>query len=101
MFKFNKHVKTLQIDLYRKVPKFWDAKKICCNIPKIQTKRPNLWVFCQNNANRIANSEDPDQTVLEHSDLGLHCFLRPICPKNLGSLQYFFFFHCSPLLLVW
>ena len=27
----------------------------------IQTKRPNLRVFCQNDANGIANSEDPDQ----------------------------------------
>ena len=35
----------------------------CCNLPKIQTKRPNLRVFCQKDANGIiANSEDPDQT---------------------------------------
>ena len=26
---------------YRKVPKFSDARKLCCNQPKIQTKRPN------------------------------------------------------------
>ena len=32
--------------IYRKVPKFWDARKLCCNLPKIQTKRPNLMVFC-------------------------------------------------------
>ena len=62
---------------YRKVPKFSDAKKLCCNLPKILTKRPNLKVFCQNDANGIANSEDPDQ----QSDLGLHCLPRPICPK--------------------
>ena len=31
--------------------------------PKIQTKRPNRKVFCQNGANGIANSEDPDQTA--------------------------------------
>ena len=36
--------------VYRKVPKFSDAKKLCCNLPKIQTKRPNLRVFCQNDA---------------------------------------------------
>ena len=47
----------------RKVPKFSDARKHCCNLPKIQTKRPNLRVFCQNDANGIANSEDPDQTA--------------------------------------
>ena len=27
---------------YRKVPKFWDTKNICCNLPKIQTKMSNL-----------------------------------------------------------
>ena len=48
---------------FRKVPKFSDARKLCCNVPKIQTKRPNLRVFCQNGANGIANSEDPDQTA--------------------------------------
>ena len=48
---------------YRKVPKFSDARKLCCNLPKIQTKRPNLRVFCQNDANGMANSEDPDQTA--------------------------------------
>ena len=48
---------------YRKVSKFSDAGKICCNLPKIQTKSPNLQVFCQKDANGIANSEDPDQTA--------------------------------------
>ena len=49
--------------IYRKVPKFSDARKLCCNSPKIQRKRPNLKVFCQKYANEIANSEDPDQTA--------------------------------------
>ena len=40
--------------------KFLDAGKRCCNLPKIQTKSPNLGKFCQNDANGIANSEDPD-----------------------------------------
>ena len=48
---------------YLKVPKFWDPRKLCCNLPKIQTKRPNLVVFCLKDSNGIANSEDPDQTV--------------------------------------
>ena len=48
---------------YREVPKFSDARKLRCNLPKIQTKRPNLRVFCQNDANGIVNSEDPDQTA--------------------------------------
>ena len=62
---------------YRKVPKFSDARKLCCNQPKIQTKRPDLRVIPQKDANGIANSEDPEQ-----SDLGLHCLPRPICPKT-------------------
>ena len=44
-------------ELYRKVPKFPDTRN------KIQTKRPNLKVFHLNDANGIANSEDPDQTA--------------------------------------
>ena len=48
---------------YCKVPKFSDMRKLCCNLPKIQEKRPNLWVFRQKYANGIANSGDPDQTA--------------------------------------
>ena len=34
-------------------------------------------------ADRIANSVDPDQTgPKEQSDLGLHCLPRPIYPKT-------------------
>ena len=51
---------SLSADPYRKVPKFWDARNLCCNLPKIQE---NLWVFCQKDANGIANSEGPDQTA--------------------------------------
>ena len=51
------------INKYRKVPKFSDTKNLCCNLPKIQTKRLNLKIFCQNDANGIANSGDPDQTA--------------------------------------
>ena len=49
--------------IYCKVPKFLDTRKLHCNIPKIQTKRPNLRVFRQKDANGIANSGDPDQTA--------------------------------------
>ena len=49
--------------MYRKGPKFWDARKLCCNLPKTQKKRPHLKVFCPKLANGIANSEDPDQTA--------------------------------------
>ena len=48
---------------YCKATKFSDARKFRCNLPKIQMKRPNLCVFCQKDANGIANSEDPDQTA--------------------------------------
>ena len=47
---------------YRKLPKFSNAKNLQ-NLPKIYTKRPNLRVFRQKDAIRIANSEDPDQTA--------------------------------------
>ena len=48
---------------YCKVPKFSDARQLCCKLPKIQTKRPNHRIFCSKDANGIANSEDPDQTA--------------------------------------
>ena len=48
---------------YRKIPKFLDTRKLYCNLPKFQTKRPNLRVFHQKDANGIANSEDLDQTA--------------------------------------
>ena len=54
-------MKTIQ---YRKIPKFLDARKHCFNLPKIQTKMPNLREFHQKGANGIANSEDPDQTAV-------------------------------------
>ena len=48
---------------YRKILKFLDARKLCCNQPKIQTKRPNIRVFHQRDASGIANNENPDQTA--------------------------------------
>ena len=39
-----------------------------------------------NEADRMTNSEDPDQTApapfKEQSDQGLHCFVSPICPNT-------------------
>ena len=50
--------------MYRKVPKFSDARKLCCNQHKNQTKRQNLSIgYLFKDANGIANSEDPDQTA--------------------------------------
>ena len=68
----------------RKVTNFSDAKKLCCDQPKIQIKWPNHRVICPKDANGKANSEDPDQTAL----LGLHCLPRAICPKNYGPSRY-------------
>ena len=62
----------------------------------------NLRVFCQKDANGIANSE----VLYEQSDLGLHCLSRTICAKtsdyyvnqgmqstcNLFSCSFFFVF---------
>ena len=50
--------------VYCKVPKFLDARKCCCNLPKIQEKRPNpIRIFRQKDADGLANSADPDQTA--------------------------------------
>ena len=68
---------------YRKVPKFLDARKLCCNLPKIQENRSNLRVFRQKDADGIANSALIRLLLKEQSDLGLHCLPRPICPKTL------------------
>ena len=49
---------------YGKFPKFWDARNLCCNLPKIQTKRQNLkGYFVKMVQMEKANSEDPDHTV--------------------------------------
>ena len=49
---------------------FWTQIFFCCNLPKIQTNRPNLRVFLQNDVNGIANSEDLDQTAALEAPLG-------------------------------
>ena len=72
--------------LYCKVPKFSDPRNLCCNLLKIQTKRPKLWVYYQNDANGIANSEDPDQTAPLGSRSAL--FAKTYLSENLGSLRY-------------
>ena len=46
---------------YRKSPKFLNARKLCCNLPKIQKEAKR--VFHQKDANGIANSEDPNQAA--------------------------------------
>ena len=81
---------------YRKVPKFSDTRKLCCNLPKIQEKRLNLKVFRQKDANGIANSGDPDQTA----PLGSALFAQSYLSENLGSLRYQIILkHCSMVLI--
>ena len=72
---------------YHKVPKFWDIRNLCCNLPKIQTKSQTYVVFfLQNDANEIANSEDPDQTApLGAVWSGSALFAKTYLSKNLGS----------------
>ena len=67
--------------LYREVSKFSDAKNLCCNLPKIQTKRPNLRVFHQKDANG-------KQTVKTLIRLLLSVLFAQTClSENLGSLR--------------
>ena len=56
-------VDTVSFLIYRKVPKYLDARKLCCILSKFQTKRQDLRVFCQKDTNGVANSEDTDQTA--------------------------------------
>ena len=48
---------------YSKVPKFLDTRKLCCNHPKIQTKKFFHRKICPKGADGVANSVDPDQTA--------------------------------------
>ena len=74
--------------MYRKVPKFSNARKLCCNQSKIQTKWQNQRVFCPKYVDGMANGEDPDQTaplgaVWSRSAL----FALTYMSENLGSLR--------------
>ena len=41
----------------------------------------------QNISHRMSNCEDPDQTVHELSDQGLHCSIRHICVQRFSFLS--------------
>ena len=78
---------------YCKVSKFSGARKLCCKLPKIQTKRQNHRIFCRKDANEIANSEDPDQTAPQGAVLIWVC---TVCPdlsvrklKSHYSMNFF------------
>ena len=58
-------------------------------LPKIQTKRQNLGLFCENAVKGIANSEDPDQTApLPAVWSGSALFVQTYLSENLGSLRF-------------
>ena len=75
---------------YRTVPKFSDARKLCCKLPKIQTKRPNHRIFCPKDANGIAISEDPGDKTAPRGAVrsGSALFAQTYLFKNFGSLRY-------------
>ena len=62
--------------IYRKTMKNLDNQTNCCNYPKIVTMCFYHRIVRPKDADGMANSFDPDQT------LGLHCLPRPICPKT-------------------
>ena len=43
-----KDMMVYQVMNYRKVPKFSYARKLCCNLPKIQTRRQTFGYFVKN-----------------------------------------------------
>ena len=46
--------------MYRKFPKYSDTQKICCSLSKIWTMWLYYNVMSPNDADGMANSEDPD-----------------------------------------
>ena len=73
---------------YRKHTKNSDTQKSCCNHPKIWTR----WFYCKvmhpKDAERLANSVDPDQTApLGAVWSGSALFAQSYLSENLGSLR--------------
>ena len=71
---------------YHKFPKYSDTQKFCCNHSKIWTRWLYHRVMSPNNADRMANSVDPDQTAPVWSGSAL--FAQTCLSKNLGTLRY-------------
>ena len=73
---------------YRKFPTYSDTQKICCNHSKIWTMWLYHRVMSPNDADRIANSVDPDQTApLGAVWSGSALFAQAFLSENLGSLR--------------
>ena len=72
---------------YRKFPKYSDTQKICCNHSKIWTVWLYHRVMSTNDADRMANSVDPDQTApLGAVWSGSALFAQAYLSENVGSL---------------
>ena len=74
---------------YRNDPKFSDTKNICCNHSNVWT----MWLYHRlmspNDADRMANSVDPDQTApLGAVWSGSALFAQAYLSENLGSLRF-------------
>ena len=73
---------------YRKFPKYSDTQNIWCNHSKIWTMWLYHRVMSPNDAYRMANSVDPDQTApLGAVWSGSALFAQAYLSKNLGSLR--------------
>ena len=79
-------------EVYRKIPKNLDSRKICCNHPKIRTKWLYNWEMCPKDVGGIANSVDPDETASVWS--GSTLFAQTCLSENLGTLRYFWVLSC-------
>ena len=74
--------------VYRNDPKFSDTQKICCNHSKIWIMWLCHRVMSLNDADGMANSEDPDQTApLGAVWSGSALFAQSYLSENLGSLR--------------
>ena len=62
--------------------KNWDTRKNCCNYPKIVTISFYYRLIGPKDADRMANSVDPDQTAP-----GFTLFAQIFLSNNLGSLR--------------
>ena len=62
-------------------------RKLCCNHPKIWTRLLYCRQVCPKDADRIADSVEPNQ---EQSDLSQHCLPRPIQKLRIITAFYVF-----------
>ena len=73
---------------YRKFPKFSDTQNICFNHSKIWTMWLYHRVMSPNDADRMANGVDPDQTAPLGAVWSWSALFAQTClSENLGSLR--------------